>query len=183
MTNSNVADRNMTKTKSFHWVLVCIVSVMTIAAVDSAFAAEWKTVKPVTGGFTCEMPGEPKKFEPSAGAIKVTIYFLELPDAAYLVNSTEIPADAEKESDEQRLDSARDGAVTNSKGKLIEEKKITLDDKPGRQLVIEQPGGLYSQVRVFMVDNRLIQAAAVSMSKAPTEDMTRFFKSIKLTKE
>ena len=147
----------------------------------------WKLVQPENGGFTCEMPGEAKKATQSvftaAGPIRVVTYSLDGPQGTYMVNATALPSNAPSASTTQRLDGARDGAVKNVKGKLISEKQIRLDRYPGRELLIEPQTGVYIHQRIFMVEDRLIQAVAVSRSKQASDDITRFFQSVKLSKK
>jgi len=147
----------------------------------------WKMVQPENGGFTCEMPGEAKKATQNvftaAGPINVVTYSLEVPKGTYMVNATAIPRNAPAATTVQRLDGARDGAVKNVKGKLLSEKQIKLDRYPGRELLIEPRQGVYIHQRIFMVEDRLIQAVAVSPSKEATEDIARFFNSVKLSKK
>lgn len=186
--------------------MACLAGVVLLATVESAAAAEWKTLSPEGEGFTCQMPGEAKpltqKVETAAGPLEVVLYIVELADSAYLVNSTKIPANAIEATTEERLDGARDGAVANSKGKLVEEQKITVQGNPGRQLLIEQPGGLCTQLKVMMVHDRLIQLLVVTKSdresaqkvfklltaeddagkKETPSDIKKFFDSFKLVK-
>jgi hypothetical protein len=146
----------------------------------------WRVVRPEGGGITCEMPGEPTKasqmVSTPAGPINVVMYTYEVPTGAYVVSATPIPRNAPAASAQQRLDGARDGAVKNVNGKLLEEKQIKVDNYPGRELLVKGPQGVFIRERVFMVGDRLIQAVAVSPSQTQTADMSHFFNSIKLSK-
>jgi hypothetical protein len=175
---------------SFHRCSCAFLLAIALLAFPGSLAAAnkaWKIVQPENGGFTCEMPGEAKKATQNvftaAGPISVVTYLLEAPKGSFMASATAIPRNAPAASTAQRLDGARDGAVKNVKGKLISEKQIRLDKYPGRELVIEPRQGVYIHQRIFMVEDQLIQAVAVSPSKAATEDIARFFQSVKLVKK
>ncbi|MFO0868554.1 MAG: hypothetical protein U0935_06355 [Pirellulales bacterium] len=159
----------------------------TVLLVGSSRAADWKVVSPEGADLSVEMPGEPQasrqKVDTVVGPIEIVLHILEVDGAAYLVNSTTIPPNAPEATIEERLNGARDGAVKNSKGKLLEEKKIKLGVNQGRELLIEQPDGLYVRARVFMVGRRLVQAVTVTKSKEATDDVQRFFDSLKVIKK
>jgi hypothetical protein len=166
-------------------VLLLAMALPTFPGSSAAANKAWKTVQPEKGGFTCEMPGEAKKATQNvftaAGPISVVTYSLEQAKGTYMVSATAIPSNAPAASTVQRLDGARDGAVKNVKGKLLSEKQIRLDKYPGRELLIEPRAGVYIHQRIFMVEDRLIQAVTVSPSKEATGDIARFFNSIKLS--
>lgn len=157
------------------------------AAASTAQAAEWKKVSPPGTGLVIEMPGEPQASTQSvdtvAGKIEIVLYVLEVEGLAYLVNSTSIPPNAPMATIEERLNGARDGAVQNTKGKLVSEKKIKVGVNQGRDLVIEkEDDGIFIHARIVMVGKKLVQALAVNKSKEPTADTTRFLSSLQIVK-
>jgi len=175
----------MTSSRRFCWALLLA---MTLPAAGPLVAANtaWKTVRPEGGVFTCEMPGEPKrtsqKVPTPAGTIDVVAYMLEVTSGAYVVSATPIPRNAPAVSTQQRLDGARDGAVKNVNGTLISEKQIKLDNNPGRELLVKGPQGVFMHQRMFLINNQLVQAVAVSQTKAESADITHFFNSLKLSR-
>ena len=72
--------------------------------------------------------------------------------------------------------------MKNVNGTLISEKQITLDNNSGRDLLVKGPQGVFIHQRMFLVNNQLVQAVAVSQSKAESADITHFFNSIKLSR-
>jgi hypothetical protein len=58
-----------------------------------------------------------------------------------------------------------------------------VDKYPGRELLIKPRAGMCIHQSIFAFEERLIQAVAVSPSKAATENIARFFQSIKLSKK
>jgi len=146
-------------------------------------ALDWKRVEPETGGFSCEMPGDPKvgsqQVNTPIGPIKVVTYTVALPNREYRIGSTPIPPNSPVLTTAQRLDGARDGAVRASSGTLLGEKKIKLGSCDGREFLIEK-SGIYAHQRVFVVEKRIIQAQAGSTSSEQDADIIRFFDSMKL---
>jgi hypothetical protein len=131
------------------------------------------------------MPGEPKrtrqKVTTPAGTIDVLAYMVEVPSGAYVVSATRFRGTLRCLSTQQRLDGARDGAVKNVHGTLISEKQIKLDNNPGRELLIKAPG-VFMHQRVFLINNRLVQAVVVSQTEAESADISHFFNSLKLSR-
>src|SRR5579863_10145036 len=113
MTNATFTNIGVNRSRQFA-ALACLVAAVLLSAVDSAAAAEWKTLNPPGEGFTCQIPGEAKpltqKFDAAGGPNGVVLYLVEVADSAYLVNSTKIPANAIEATTDERLDTTRDGA-------------------------------------------------------------------------
>ena len=153
-----------------------------------AGGAEWTELAPAGGGFTVMLPGTPREssmdVSTDLGTIKATTYTLELAgDHAYMIVHSDFPREAMKQvKSDAILDSARDGAVANVKGKLKSEKKIKLGFSPGRALVVESSdGSLLLNARVYLVKERLYQAIVVNArAKVVQADVDRFLGSFKL---
>src|SRR5262245_27164669 len=86
-------------------------------------AKDWRRVEPETGGFSGEMPGDPKvgsqQVNTPIGPIKVVQYTVTLPNREYVISSTAMPPNAPVATTAQRLDGARDGAVRAINGTLL----------------------------------------------------------------
>ncbi len=165
-------------------LLVCLVLGLFVTGVQGA---EWQQVSPPGTDLVIEMPGEPKamtqKIDTAAGEIEVVLYILEVEGLAYLVNSTSIPPDAPMATIDERLNGARDGALQNTQGKLVSEKKIKVGVNQGRDLVIEKEGeGIFIHARIVMVGRRLVQALAVNRTKVASADTSRFLNSLQIKK-
>ena len=147
-------------------------------------ALDWKRVEPETGGFSCEMPGDPKvvsqQVASAIGPIKFVTYTVALPNKEYIISSAAMPPKAPTATTAQVLDVTRDGAVRAINGSLLGEKKLKLGSYDGRELLIEKNAGVYLHQRFFLVERRLIQAVAVSKSSEQDADIIRFFKSMQL---
>lgn len=77
------------------------------------------------------------------------------------------------------LDSARDGLLYQTKGKLVSEKSITVTGFPGRDQEIISGDGTHYRIRLVWVDNRLYQIMAVTPGQ-PRPDAQKFFDSFQI---
>jgi hypothetical protein len=167
---------------------LCFLAASVIAGIGSgcinAPAPSWKRVEPETGGFSCEMPGDPKvssqQVNTVVGPIKVVQYTVTLRNREYVISSTTLPPNAPAATTAQRLDGARDGAVRAINGTLLGEKKIKLGSYDGREILIQKSAGVYVHARVFLVERQIIQAVAASTSKQQDDDIIRLFNSMQL---
>ena len=76
--------------------------------------------------------------ETQGGKIDLYLFSTQQDNIGYFVSYCDYSPEIMVHSDlEKMLDGSRDGAVGNTKGKLLSETKITLADYPGRELVIE----------------------------------------------
>jgi hypothetical protein len=153
---------------------------------------EWKEFVSKEGGFSVVMPGTPTSGTQVAktpiGAVTVHLFAAEVKNQgrAYLVTYNDVPELAGQPVDvEKGLDGSRDGILANMPGsKLLEEKKISLDGFPGRELTIEVPGKGTARWRVYMVKPRLYQVVAFGPKDITgLAEADKFFDSFKpLTK-
>jgi hypothetical protein len=119
------------------------------------------------------------------GKVKVTMTAKEQGGIHYVIAYTDYPADKVKTMDANKsLDGARDGSLKNTRGKLIQEKKITIGKAkyPGRELLISiQDGKLYVRQRLYLVKLRQYQAVLAgpeNLVKGKTAE--KFFQSFEL---
>lgn len=86
-----------------------------------------------------------------------------------------------KQTIDQRLDAARDGAVSSSGGKLLEETPIVVNGRPGRELKIELPNGRMVRQRLVLVGTRLQQwQAEATREQLDSPPISRFFETYRL---
>jgi TonB family protein len=118
----------------------------------------WKEFSSLEGRFTVLMPGSPAKESRSvqthAGRIGLEVFELKTGVASYLITYSDFPR--MPEDPQTALKHARDGAVENAKGKLLHEKKISLDGHPGLELIIETPSTIIKSA-FYAVKQRLYQ--------------------------
>jgi len=154
-------------------------------------ASAWKEFSTAVGGFSILMPGTPQEQKQSLdseiGPIDYYTFSSEDRASAYVVGYADYPADLIRQADpDAMLDGARDGAVSNVKGKLVNEREMSLRDYPGKELEIEAPIGGVSQngtiiTRLYLVDQRLYQLITVTpQGRDSSEDVQKFLDSFKL---
>jgi len=130
-----------------------------------------------TGRFSAALPEDPiedvQTLPTSAGDLEVHFFTLEKENAIYMVVYSDYPAEVVAQSSPTvMLDGARDGAVSNVQGTLLNEEEITINDYPGRALKVRASDGQATvHSRVYLVDNRLYQVMVVIPGSAdlPTE--------------
>lgn len=148
-------------------------------AATPATAVEWKTFTSQAGKFSVLMPGQPLlKLQPldtSIGPVTSQFFQSQSGDGReyYMVGYTDYPADLIKQANVDRmLSRSRDGLVKMVNGKLSSEKKIALEQYPGRDLVVEvsasqeTPVTATVRVRTYFVKNRQY----ILMALAPESD-------------
>jgi serine/threonine-protein kinase len=148
--------------------------------------AAWQEFSSVDGNFAVLMPGTPsyeKKSQSTAlGPIDMHMFNLNIRrDAAYMIMYSDYPEIVTKAKPDDLLDGGRNGALSNTKGKLIGEQNMSLDGFPGREIVIEVPGKGIMKLRAFMVRQRLFQVIAVgTKEKIDHEDTIKYLTSFRL---
>ncbi len=76
-----------------------------------------------------------------------------------------------------------DGMLDKSpQGRVVYDKKFTMDGNPGREFQVEEPGNLSTTTRMVLVKNRMYQfMAAYPAGKTDEKAVRTFFDSFKLT--
>ena len=148
--------------------------------------ASWRTFGPKDGSFTIALPVVPKEkkqqLKTPSGAVDVTLYICPaMGEGTLVVGVSELQDPVVAGTEEKRLRNARDGAVENSKGKLIHERKIMLAGFPGRELWIESDPPNMIHTRFFAIKQRLYQTMAVGpKSFIETKEVAGFMDSFKV---
>lgn len=153
----------------------------------------WKEFSSREGRFSARFPGVPTKtsFSVDTASGKLDTYsFVLLTSTEYRIAYTDFPVDLESQDEKLLLDGARDGGISEVKGKLLEEKDISLDGHAGRFFKAELPSGRVARVRVYLVGNRLYQLLTIAPenSSSPNDirlnetNTAKFFDSFKLMK-
>lgn len=119
---------------------------------------------------------------------KTTLYLFSTQEdnIGYFVSYCDYPPETMQHGDlEKMLDGSRDGALSNAKGTLLSETRITLEGNPGRELLMEtvdesgRPAAIKG--RLFMVKNRLYQVMVVApRSQTGDKEVDQFLQSFKL---
>lgn len=147
----------------------------------------WQEFSSPEGNFAVLMPGSPsheiKQVKTVLGALDMHLFSRELRNrTAYIVVYSDYPEIITSASADKVLDGGRDGAVANSKGRLINEQYITLDGgHAGREITIEVPDKGTLKVRAYLVGRRLYQIMVASPKDlADSEENIAFLRSFKL---
>jgi len=165
---------------------LCLSLLFLLVASGCSGEGEWQRFEPDMGGFSILFPGTPEKQTetvPTAGGTIETVFFLvEHEDMGYSVNLADYSEASLSESDVAlMLDGARNGAVGNVGGELLEETKITLDGYPGRALKIAVADEFVVDARFYLVGNRLYVLQAISMGDASiSPNVEKFLDSFQL---
>ena len=79
------------------------------------------------------------------------------------------------------LDGTRDGTVANVKGTLRKEDRLTVNDLPAREIIIDAPNNLVVIARYFLMRNIMVQALTAGQRGVESEaDTRRYLDSLKV---
>lgn len=141
------------------------------------------------GRFTVLMPGQAEKetmnVNTPAGKLTIHLFSVEKPDGRYFaVSYVDYPAAAVQGRDASKLlDGARNGAVSRVGGKLIDEKKITVNTFPGREFRCSTRSSFFCRMKLVVVRNRLYQLIVVGDRQAiDSDESSRFIGSLAIVK-
>lgn len=168
----------------------CLLIIIGFYSQDALAAPHKLTSK--AGKFSVESPvflKQTTQVQPTAvGNIDIHIFTGEKADGtAYMVMYNDYPAEMISGMDpKETLNGARDGALGRTKGQLVNEKDLTLDGYPGKDLLVKvtkgSAEGLLKQ-RMFLVKNRLYQVMTVGPKQSfDTKEVDTFLNSFKLIK-
>jgi hypothetical protein len=167
---------------------MCVVIVGAMASLATADEVERQV-----GECKVKFPAEPKVLEqplppPATGTVKMLM--VDFKGVTYIAGDHNMAPGKEIGADDAKriLDGGRDGAVANTKGKLISEKTIELAGKyPGREIVIRingPAGAVQMRQRFFLVGTKLYQVVVVGQTQERIfdESSTAFLNSLKVAK-
>ena len=141
---------------------------------------------PPGSGFSVLMPSKPAEQEPKgddefqAKTYKIVAALGHV--AAMAVSYADRPNRPGMETDPAKiLKAVANQAVENQRGKLLEEKSISIRNHPGLEITIEIQGGFSVRQRIFLVNKRLISMMVTAGSTGLTsEEAEKFFGSFRL---
>jgi len=159
---------------------------------QGCFAPPWKEVSFVDEGFECLMPAHPQPFDkeyPSAyGKLKVRFKVLTYKYATFTMSVTDFPLEYVKSSTvDAILVSARDSAMNEVDGTLMDEKAVVAGNLPGREIRYyfgEGKARRIARARIYIGGSHLFQLhATVLESGTFNDDVDRFLNTVKIKKE
>lgn len=164
-------------------VLVIVGSLVGCGSSDKGSEETFETFKSEEGKFSIDFPGKPEESVQSAMGLDINIVALEDGDTAYTVLYSDYPEEIVKASKpEDMLAGGVQGQVASLGGEVVESKDITLDDYPGKHLVVEtekEGTKVNFNSKIFLVGNRLYQIQAINVDN---ENLDKFFDSFELVK-
>ncbi|NET01192.1 MAG: hypothetical protein F6K62_05250 [Sphaerospermopsis sp. SIO1G2] len=137
----------------------------------------WSVFSSPQGGFRILMPGQPQvtkqKVKTKTGQVEVNLYSVERKEegSKYTVAYIDYPTEyidllIKRNLVEQAIDTGKNTALSQAKGTIISEEKITLNGYQGKEVNYTKPGNLVIKQRIFLVGKRLYQfSAEVSKDK------------------
>lgn len=178
------------KQKILLTLLILCSAYTSIAQNDST----WYKVKDVDAAYIISYPEEPEKGEDDVatdrGTVKMNTYTLQMSDddnLIYMSSFTAYPASffpnklESSEKQDEVLSNSVNGAVTNTKGTLIMDEKITFNGYKGRLVKIEIDGGYIIKMKVLLVGIKLYLAQVIyTKENDNNESQKRFFDSLEL---
>jgi hypothetical protein len=149
--------------------------------------AEWSEFTTREGGFSVLLPGVPasetRTLNIPSGPVDLHMFGVEQDGFAYMASYNDYPDElVNQRPAATMLDGARDGAVANVQGELLGESLLTIDGHPGREIKVAASGGQLMMVaRIYLVGNRLYQAAVVTdKENALSGNVVKFLDSFRL---
>ena len=161
-------------------IVIALVSIPT-----RGVAQTWSEYRPAGAGFALEMPGQwttdVTNIDTAVGTVKGYSATVEAGGRGYMSMYIPYPPDqVHSRPIEGMLDGARDGAVANVHGHLRSEERITVNNHPGRQIVIDTKDMVLVQ-RFFVLDATLVQAIVGGHAGVENEpDTIRFLQSLRV---
>jgi hypothetical protein len=152
---------------------------------DAEPADGWKTFTSPVGKFTVRLPGAPKEDTTDlSGGGKLHQFALDKGDYAYIVCYNAIADGAPKpESVSALLNKGRDAMMASLKGKLLDEKSVSLAGNPGKALRIAIPAqNGVAYVRGYIVGDQYYQVMLIGTLKSmDVANPDRYFASFQFT--
>ena len=151
--------------------------------------ATWQEFRSGEGRFTALFPGTPQPKTQTVftaiGNVTAFMYMVDSSDGAVGVMYADYPPALVQQGDVTKmLDGARDGAIANVKGKLVEESRSSLQGAPGREYLIQIKESAFCRSRIYLVKNRLyIVQALGSKQQVQSREAERFLDSFEFEKD
>ena len=148
----------------------------------------WQTFDASEGGFRATMPGKPTKgrdvLTTAAGPLDSVNYVYTTPDqrVAYGIDYVDYPADVVRRNDPERiLEAARDGLVGKLRGRVRDERRVSLEGQPGRAVELALTDGRFVRARLSLVGQRQYQLVVVTPDeRTAAKEAQRFLESFRL---
>ena len=149
---------------------------------------DWQTFDASEGGFRVAMPGKPTKgrdvLTTAAGPLEGVNYVYTTPDqrGAYGIDYVDYPAEVVRRNDPERiLEAARDGLVGKLRGRVRDERRVSLEGQPGRAVELALADGRVVRAQLYLVGQRQYQLVVVTPDeRTAAKEAQRFLESFRL---
>jgi hypothetical protein len=135
------------------------------------------------GGFSVQIPGTPQlsaqAVTTDAGPVSLFMYISQTPSAVYMIGYSDYPSDVVKESNQDHLKGARDGAIKNTNSTLLTDTPISLNGVEGRAFTAETPT-MFLDAHIYYRNYRLYQLVVVHDKKSVAKNRDVFMNSFKI---
>jgi hypothetical protein len=161
---------------------------------QATFGQNWEKYKAEDLAFVAYYPKAPersvKKVPIASGEMDMHVvnYSPKADDdnLLYAIIRSDYPEDQFKNADEEynneKLDTAVKGAVTNMKGKLVYENKVKFNGYPGRNIKIAVKGG-FIYLNAYLMDNTMFITQVICLTaKDENPSIQRFLDSFEIIK-
>jgi hypothetical protein len=165
-------------------LLLALSLLLALAACRGDREIVWTPVTAADGSFKIEMPGKAELKSASlatpAGPAEQKVYVVQDDEHFYMAGYVEYPAKVSaKVPDRELLDTARDGAVERSRGKLLLDEPKQMNGVAGRRIEVDaEEGSVRVRGDLFVQGRRLYQVFATT--KTPdigSAEVARFLDS------
>jgi hypothetical protein len=169
------------------YLTAIILALLTSTACNRTPVYEWRPLEAPDRTFSVSLPGDavkedtPTKSVTGGSFIAHSFKARASKDAAYGFSWWEDPSSLKDRTAEQILDRARDGGLSATSGKLLSEKRLTVQGHPARDIRAIARGNAAYDNRLVVVGNRLYTLLVLDVSgKRDGENIEKFFDSLVL---
>lgn len=150
------------------------------------FIPAWKEYQYDNDGFALSAPAKPSLettvVETAVGRAEMHQYKIDWGDDTGIMVSVTDYGNKTKISS-QVFQSVKDAVVAKVNGKVVSEKSISLDEKPGIEFELTASDGYHARFRYYVIGNRLVSVVSYSGQGRPLPaDTTRILDSLRLLK-
>jgi hypothetical protein len=156
---------------------------------------DWRAFSSDEGRFTVSFPAEPKLRSGShtilGHDVPYHLFSAATPTGEYIVSYGQFPVEVSDDQARSLFDAARDGLVQSGRGTVSSETELTLNGRPGRELVMLSTSEPRARItcRTFVVRDRMYQLVVVhpdvrankQLSQVLDGSAAKFFKSFSLS--
>lgn len=146
----------------------------------------WIEFSPPGGGFSVLMPSQPQESSaPTASGEKARTYqivtALNNIRAMAVSYASQPPSSSPVVLSDKVLNAARDNALSNLSGKLLEESSIKLGSFPGKEFRMRLPKGNVVTQRIYLANNRQYSLMVITLPQnVNVPEVSKFLDSFKI---